>query len=77
MHSATDKYISQKKQFLNSMEKSLQYLDPQNTLKRGFSITRHNNIAVKDSNELKEGDAIETIYFKGKSVSTIKKIKNA
>lgn len=58
-----------------SLEKRLRILDPQQVLERGYSITLKNGSVVKDSNLLAEGDAIETIFNKGRSESIIKKTK--
>lgn len=48
--------------------------DPQYILKKGFSITRKNGKAIRNENEMKEGEIIETILSDGKIWSkTIKK----
>lgn len=57
---------------LENIEKNLKNLDPINILKRGFSITRQNGIAIKDVSEVVEGAEIETQLYKGKIVSIIK-----
>jgi exodeoxyribonuclease VII large subunit len=48
-------------------------VNPENILKRGFSITLHKNKAVKDSSELSENDEIETRFYKGSAKSKIVK----
>jgi len=50
----------------------VQLLDPVNTLKRGFSITYHNNKPVKDISEVLPGDNITTLLYTGKVISIIK-----
>lgn len=57
---------------INSMEKNIINMSPQNVLKRGYSITLHNQKAVKSFQELKVNDEIETILFDGKIHSIVK-----
>lgn len=54
------------------LEKNKQLIDPKNILKRGFSITLKNRKAVKNANELSQGDTIENILYNGKVVSEVK-----
>lgn len=56
---------------LNSAEKTSQFLDPGNVLKRGYSITSANGRIIKRSKDLKPGDLIKTTYFSGESISKI------
>ena len=51
------------------MEDMLRVLSPENTLKRGYSITRKNGKAVFNASDLKEGDILTTEFNKG-SVSS-------
>ena len=55
---------------------AIQLVEPRNTLKRGYSISRHNGQAIKDSKELKIGDEIESTLFKGRVISEVKRIEN-
>jgi len=64
---------------LNSIQRigeAIKLVEPKNTLKRGYSISRKGGKAVKDAGELEIGDEIVTSLFKGKVVSEIKKIEN-
>lgn len=56
---------------LSFMQQLLSALDPDVVLKRGFSITTHNNKTITSSQQLQEGDIIETIFFDGKKTSTV------
>ncbi|HEY0655578.1 MAG TPA: exodeoxyribonuclease VII large subunit [Chryseosolibacter sp.] len=56
---------------LGFLEKNINNMDPRNVLRRGYSITLRNGSAVKDINDLKEGDTITTEVFNGKITSTI------
>ncbi|MBN2613497.1 MAG: exodeoxyribonuclease VII large subunit [Bacteroidales bacterium] len=56
---------------LNELENRNLYLSPSEILKRGYSITRCNNRVVKDASALKEGDMLETIFYKGNRKSRV------
>ena len=64
--------LSNAKHHLELLEMQLQGYDPQLLLRRGYSITLHNGHAVRDPQELKTGDEIETRLEKGTIVSTVK-----
>jgi exodeoxyribonuclease VII large subunit len=53
------------------MEMQLQSYDPQLLLRRGYSITLHNGRAVRNPQQLKAGDEIETRVEKGIIKSTV------
>ena len=53
-------------------ESKVKLLDPMNTLKRGFSITYHNNKPVKDISAVTPGDTITSQLYRGKVISVIK-----
>jgi exodeoxyribonuclease VII large subunit len=50
-------------------------LDPENVLARGYSLTTMNNVIIKDSSVLKEGDVLHTRFSKGSAESTVGKTK--
>lgn len=58
---------------LSYFENSLAHLDPQNVLKKGYSITKLNGKVVTKASKLKQGDKIETILYNGNFVSIIQK----
>jgi exodeoxyribonuclease VII large subunit len=64
-------YISNKNYRLEILEKKNHYLDPQNILKRGYSVTLHNGTHIKAPDELKNEDLIDTILYKGKIKSKV------
>lgn len=64
--------VEKQKQKLDMCEKMLKALSPENTLKRGYSITRHAGKGVYDAACLKKGDEIITEFAAGKVVSTVK-----
>jgi exodeoxyribonuclease VII large subunit len=56
---------------IENLEKNIALLNPTNALKRGFTITLKDGIPVKSKNDLKAGDAIETILQDGKVLSEV------
>ena len=55
------------------LEKNKQLVDPITILKRGFSITLKEGKAVTNASCLNEGEKLETILFKGKVTTIVKK----
>lgn len=53
------------------LEERIKALDPQNILKRGYSITLHQGKAVRDASALETGDEIETKVYKGSIKSIV------
>lgn len=66
--------LMQQNQVIRSIEKNIQILDPENVLKRGYSITKVDGKSIKYSNQLNIGQTIETILFEGKIISKIENI---
>ncbi|MFP4525493.1 MAG: exodeoxyribonuclease VII large subunit [Bacteroidales bacterium] len=64
-------YFNSHREKLNNKENAKKYLDPQNILKRGFSITRHNKSVIQDIEKLEKDDIVETILYKGKIESVV------
>ncbi len=56
---------------LERLESMLRVLSPENTLKRGYSITRVAGHAVSDIADLRPGETIETIFADGSAFSTV------
>ena len=70
--------IRAEKKNLNSIQEKLRLVDPQNILKRGYSLTMVNRKIVKSVSQLKEGDQLETRLGDGTVESKVEKIvKNA
>ena len=64
--------LDKEKQQIDFMQRTVQMAQPDNLLKRGFSITRVNGHAVKDASTLHPGDVLETQTAKGKVRSVVK-----
>lgn len=60
-------------QAVDSCTRLIQLADPKLLLKRGFSITTVNGQVVTNSRQLRDGEEIETVFYEGKAISTIKK----
>ena len=56
---------------LMSQENTLQLLNPDNILRRGYSITSFNGRVIKDSDQLATDDIVDTQLYKGKFKSKI------
>jgi exodeoxyribonuclease VII large subunit len=65
--------IRTEKKNLNSIQEKLRLVDPQNILKRGYSLTMLNGKIIKSVHQIKEGDLIETRLSDGKVDSTVEK----
>lgn len=57
--------IDQNKGKLNFLENSMKILNPDNVLKRGYTITSVNGIILKEKSSLKEEDIIDTRFYDG------------
>ena len=65
--------IRAEKKNLSSIQEKLRLVDPQNILKRGYSLTMLNGKIVKSIKQIKEGDLLETRLSDGIVESTVKK----
>jgi len=53
------------KETLNNVEKNIRNMDPQNVLKRGYSISMHHGKVLKSIEDIQEGDMIHTTLIDG------------
>jgi exodeoxyribonuclease VII large subunit len=67
-------YLQHKENRLSAIEQAVRLLDPINVLKRGYSITRHNGQALRDTSAICKGDKIETRLYKGSIMSIAENI---
>jgi exodeoxyribonuclease VII large subunit len=63
--SQAKRFLEKKDSRLVSYEQAVRHLDPANVLKRGYSITRYNGKAVKDSSIVPNGAIIMTEFYRG------------
>ena len=69
---AIERRLTHQKHLLESLSLKLQGFDPQLLLSRGYSITLKDGRAVRDPQQLKPGDEIETRVEKGTIQSVVK-----
>ena len=69
---AIERRLTTQRHLLESLSIKLEGFDPQLLLSRGYSITLHNGRAVRDPQQLKSGDEIETRLEKGNIKSIVK-----
>ena len=72
---AIERRLTTQKHLLENLSLKLESFDPQLLLSRGYSITLHNGRAVRNPNQLKPGDEIETRLEKGTIHSVVKNEK--
>jgi exodeoxyribonuclease VII large subunit len=60
---------------LEAMQQAVRHLDPEQVLRRGYSITRHKGKVVKDASALKNGMMIESTLHKGTVASVVQSDK--
>jgi len=56
---------------LGSLEYLVRILDPENVLRRGYSLTHHNGRIIRDASLLRKGDIVETKVANGTFYSSI------
>jgi exodeoxyribonuclease VII large subunit len=61
---------------LYRIEQAIKHLDPENTLKRGYSITYLNGKAIRDVRMTERGSTIHTKLHKGSITSKVEEIKD-
>jgi len=71
-----ENYIHSKTKYLTQLSREKKHLDPQNILKRGFSITQKNQQTIRLINQAEVGDVITTYLYEGQLKSTIVNKKN-
>ena len=71
---ATEQIRAEKKNLIAIQEK-LRLVDPQNILKRGYSLTMLNGKIVKSISQVNPGDLVETRLGDGSVESTVKEIR--
>ena len=56
---------------MTAIERSIINMDPENVLKRGYSITLLNGRALKSIEQANPGEIVETLLIDGKISSTV------
>lgn len=71
LHKSAQSFIKTKSLHITLLENKSHYLNPFEILKRGYSITKLNNVVVKSASVLKPGDILENIFAEGKASSKV------
>ena len=71
MKQAGEQRIMRENVFLDSLKEKISILSPQNTLKRGYSLTLKDGKTITKADELKAGDRIVTMLANGEVKSII------
>ena len=69
------RFFNKNKHQLELFEQSAKYANPENILKKGYSLTLSKGKIIKDISQLKKDDIIETKFAKGSVESQIRVIK--
>lgn len=64
-----------RKSRIENLQQAVRHLDPEQVLRRGYSITRHKGKVVKDASLLKSGMMIESTLHKGTVASVVQSEK--
>jgi len=76
LHKQPTKLVLQEKRLLQILETKITMADPENILKRGYTITYLNDKVIKPDTEIKEGDELNT-KLPAKSIrSKVLKVNN-
>ncbi len=73
LHLFSQQFLKEQYASLVHIQKIVKMADPHLLLERGFSITLINGKALRSTEQVREGDQVETILFEGKITSTITK----
>jgi len=57
------------------IEEKVNILNPSNVMSRGYSVSYKDNKLIKYSSNLKKGDRIRTVFFKGAAISSVDMIE--
>jgi len=60
---------------LQNLSKNIELANPENVLKRGFSISKINGKIIDENTNIMVGDELETITFSNKILSNVTKNK--
>jgi exodeoxyribonuclease VII large subunit len=70
-------FLTQTVSNVNHLERIVTLTNPQNILRKGYSITYVNGLAVRDTAQLKLGDSVTTILDSGRFESEVKTIQSS
>lgn len=71
----TEILLSKNELKLQNLSKNIELANPENVLKRGFSISKINGKIIDENTNIMVGDELETITFSNKILSNVTKNK--
>ena len=71
MKQAGEQRIMREKMLLTSIEEKVNLLSPQNTLKRGYSLTSKNGKTITSTTDVNKGDVLMTMFADGMVTSIV------
>jgi exodeoxyribonuclease VII large subunit len=72
LHRATEQRIDRQSVVLKNIAQSLEHLNPQNVLERGYSLVlMEDGTLVRSSKQLREGDAVELTFAEGQTEAIV------
>ena len=63
--SSVRKFIQKEEKRVAALTSTLEILNPENVIKRGYTITYQNGVVIKSAQNLETGDVIETLFRDG------------
>jgi len=63
--------LNQSKTQLDNLAQVVQILSPETALKRGFTMTMKDGVAIKSAGQIRKGDQLTTVFKDGKVDSTV------
>jgi exodeoxyribonuclease VII large subunit len=70
-------FLKQESAAMANIAKTVANMDPQNVLKRGYSITRVNGKAISSTGQIGDSDVLETVVSDGLIYSRVDQIKKS
>ncbi len=67
-------FLKSQHQQLKLLDRTIKLSDPKKLLKKGYSISKINDQLIKDADQVKVGDEMQTLTHNGKIISRIEKI---
>jgi exodeoxyribonuclease VII large subunit len=72
LHNSVLQYLLKQQNILQQAQTKIEFLNPENILRRGYSITMKGGKALRHAGEVKAGEQILTKLFKGEIASVVK-----
>ncbi|MFR9165826.1 MAG: exodeoxyribonuclease VII large subunit [Dysgonomonas sp.] len=71
LKAATEQFLNAKKHLLEVHEQHLNFISPENILKKGYTLTLKGNKIIKSVSQVRKGEVITTVFGDGKTDSVV------